>query len=381
MTRTEMQKEIEKEADALEEALIALRRDLHRYPEPGWMEVRTSALIARKLTELGYEVLTGEEVCKKEARMGVPPLEELERAYERALSQGADPEFAQRARLGQTGVIGILHCGPGPVVGLRFDIDALGVTEMQEEGHRPYREGFASENAGIMHACGHDGHTAIGLGTAAVLAKLRRELRGTVKLFFQPAEEGVRGAKSMVEQGHLRDVQYFLGAHLADEATEGEGSQLRPGYEGGLATTKYDVVFHGKAAHAAVCPQEGSNAILAAAAAIQNLYAIPRHSQGNSLVNVGTIHGGSGRNVVPDEVKLEMEVRGETTEIHEYMKKRALAVLDGAAAMYGVTCEIQVMGSCISDSQPGALGARRGPCTGAAAFAGKCIQKACGRGK
>lgn len=344
MNRAELYRKIEQEAKSLAAELTAVRRDLHKYPEAGWFEVRTSSLIARKLTDLGYEVLTGEDVCKKEARMGVPSEEELEQQYERAMAQGADPEFAERMCHGMTGVIGILHCGPGPVTALRFDMDALGVVESGKESHRPHREGFASVNHGFMHACGHDGHTAIGLGTAAVLMKIKAQLHGTVKLIFQPSEEGVRGAAAIVERGHLSDVQYFLGAHLADREAEGEGNDLRAGYSGGLATTKYDVTMRGRAAHAAACPEEGQNVLLAASAAIQNLYAIPGMVR-EILVNVGTIHGGSGRNVVPDEVKMELEIRGETREVHEYMKEYTRRVLEGAAAMHGVTCEIRVMGS------------------------------------
>lgn len=103
----------------------------------------------------------------------------------------------------------------GHVCALRFDIDALGVLEDENSCHRPAREGFASQCPGVMHACGHDGHTAIGLGVAEVLMNLRAQLHGTVKLIFQPAEEGVRGARAIVSKGHLDDVDYFVGTHLA----------------------------------------------------------------------------------------------------------------------------------------------------------------------
>ena len=129
-------------ADAMADRLTARRRDFHKYAETGWFEMRTSSLIARRLTELGYEVLTGDQVCKKDSRMGVPSDAELEKQYERAVSQGADPEFVERTRGGMTGVIGILHCGEGPIVGMRFDIDALGVFESESMEHRPAREGL-----------------------------------------------------------------------------------------------------------------------------------------------------------------------------------------------------------------------------------------------
>ena len=132
--------------------------------------------------------------------MGVADEAELERQYARAKAQGADPEFLPATRGGMTGVIGILRCGEGPTLAMRFDIDALGVVEASESTHRPACEGWASMNEGFMHACGHDGHTAIGLAVAKVLMAIRENLHGTIKLIFQPAEEGVRGAKSIVEK-------------------------------------------------------------------------------------------------------------------------------------------------------------------------------------
>lgn len=343
--------EISDLAEAMAESLRIQRRDFHKYAESGWFEIRTSSIIARRLTDLGYEVLTGEEVCKKDSRMGVPPEEVLEGHYEKALSQGADREFAEKARRGMTGVIGILRCGEGPVVGMRFDIDALGVFESESQEHLPVREGFASVNTGMMHACGHDCHGVIGLGVAEVLMKLKDHLHGTVKLIFQPAEEGVRGAKAIVDHGHLDDVQYLLASHVRGEK---DGADIIPGAHGSLATTKYDVVFKGVAAHAGGSPEEGKNVLLAASTAILNLYGIPRNSQGATRINVGTIHGGSGRNVIADEAKLEMEIRGETTRLNEYMREYALNIIKGAALMHGVDYEVKLMGAAdsLTSSQP-----------------------------
>ena len=101
-------------SDEMAGDLTAQRRDFHKYAEPGWFEMRTSSIIARKLTELGYEVLVGDQVCKKDSRMGVPSEEKLEEQYERAVAQGADPEFVKYTKGGMTGVIGILRCGEGP---------------------------------------------------------------------------------------------------------------------------------------------------------------------------------------------------------------------------------------------------------------------------
>ncbi|MCQ2406891.1 MAG: M20/M25/M40 family metallo-hydrolase, partial [Oscillospiraceae bacterium] len=187
--------QIKTAADEAAEEIIAFRRDIHSHPELGWLEMRTASLIARKLKEFGCdEVLIGEAVCERAARMGVPSDAVLEEHYKWAGENGADPEFLPSTKGGMTGVIGILRCGEGPTVAMRFDIDALPIIENSGEGHYPAKCGFRSENEGVMHACGHDGHIASGIGTAKVLCSLRDKLHGTVKFIFQPAEEGVRGA-------------------------------------------------------------------------------------------------------------------------------------------------------------------------------------------
>ena len=332
-------------ADGLLSEMTDIRRDLHRHAEMGWLEMRTSSIVARKLTDLGYKVLVGEDVCLKDARMGVPDDDVLEAQYARAVAQGADPEFVPYTKGGMTGVIGILECGEGPTVAMRFDIDALGVFEASDEAHRPHAEGFASINTGFMHACGHDGHTSIGLGVAKVLMSIKDSLHGTVKLIFQPAEEGVRGAKSIVEKGHLDNVDYVLGNHISGSSAKTGDAHVIPGIYASLATTKLDVVYRGKAAHAGAAPHLGNNALLAASSAVMNLYAIPRHGEGASRINVGTLHAGSGRNVIADEAKMELEIRGATTEINEYMTNYATKILENAADMFGCTCQIKLMGA------------------------------------
>lgn len=349
--------------DRLEQELVERRRDFHKYAEAGWFEVRTSSRIARELTDLGYEVLTGEEVCLPDARMGLPSEEALEKNYQRAVEQGADPEFAPRANGGMTGVIGILRCGEGPTVAMRFDIDALGVVESNEADHIPQKLGFVSANPGAMHACGHDAHATIGLGVAKVLMERKHLLRGTVKLIFQPAEEGVRGAKAIVEKGHLDGVQYFLSGHVHRKDPQ-DPSYIIPGSYGSLATCKYDVVFRGLASHAGGAPQMGRNALLAAASAVVNLYAIPRHGKGATRINVGTLHAGTGRNVIADEAKMEIEVRGANTEINQYMCEYAEKILQNTAQMHGCTCQIKLMGAAESLTSDKALAERvRDVCT------------------
>ena len=335
--------EIIRLAEGMENRLTERRRDFHKYAEASWFEMRTSSLIARRLTELGYEVLTGEDVCKKETRQGVPSQEELDASYERAVAQGADPEFVERTKDGMTGVIGILRAGEGPVVAMRFDIDALYVEERTDDGHFPAKEGFASVNPPMMHACGHDGHATIGLGVAEVLMQIKDQLHGTVKLIFQPAEESCGGARSIVANGHLDDVDYLMGAHIADYEDPANKHDVLTGRDGGAAVRKYDVVFRGLSAHAGRNPEQGKNAILAAASAVVNLHAIPRNGFGFTRVNVGTIHGGTGRNVIADTAELVIELRGETIEIIEYMRNYALNVLQGAALMHGVEYEVKEM--------------------------------------
>ena len=242
-----MNTEIIRRSEALAPWLTEIRRSIHRFPETGWLEMRTSALIAKALTEMGYEVITGRAACAEAARMGVPDEKTTQAHLARVLAYGCEEAYlTDDMREGFTGVVGVLRCGDGPTVAMRFDIDALGMQECPEDAHRPAREGFASVNRGMMHACGHDAHAAIGLGVAKVLSEMKDQLHGTVKLLFQPGEEGARGAKAMVAAGHLDDVDVFLGAHVAPTESLDDGD-VTPGTYGSLATTKYDVTFRGLA--------------------------------------------------------------------------------------------------------------------------------------
>ena len=227
--------------------------------------------------------------------------------------------------------------GKGDTIGFRAELDALPIQEAEGRG-------YGSRHPGCMHACGHDGHAAIGLGVAHILAAHRDALRGTVKLIFQPAEEGVRGAYAIVENGWLDDVDVLLAAHIAPTGQKDDGD-VTVGTWGSLATTKYDAVFTGRAAHAGGFPEQGKNALLAAASAALALHAIPRHSGGQSFVNVGTLRAGSGRNVVPDHALMQVEVRGETTEINRFMMARTEEICRGAAAMQSCACSLTVMGA------------------------------------
>lgn len=341
-----MYTEIVKLTDELENKLISYRRDFHKYAEIGWLEIRTASLIAKRLENLGYNVFIGKDVCDTDSRMGLPNNEVFEQNYKRALEQGADSKYIEYLKNGYTGVIGILDNGDGPVVALRFDIDALPIIEADTEIHKPFKEGFSSVNYGSMHACGHDGHASIGLGVAEVLMSIKKSIKGKIKLIFQPAEEGVRGAKSIVEKGHLDDVDYLLGAHIGK--TDDNKSDLSPGMCDVLATSKLDAYYHGLSAHAGGSPEKGKNVMLSIATAILNLYAIPRNSQGTTRINVGTVQAGSGRNIISDIGKLEIEIRGETTELNQYMEDYAINILKSAATMHGTTVDIERMGSAFS---------------------------------
>ena len=323
--------------------LRAWRRDFHRYAESGWQEFRTAAKVAEVLHGLGYALALGRDVVDADSRMGLPDDATLAAAYRRAREQGAPARWLPAFEGGFTGIVATLDTGrPGPTLGFRVDMDALDLEEDRSGDHRPSREGFASCNGGMMHACGHDGHTAIGLGLAKVLMHFRDGLCGTLRLIFQPAEEGTRGARAMVAAGALDGLDCFTAIHLGTGVPAGT---VVCGADNFMATSKFDARFTGVAAHAGGNPEEGRNALLAAAQAALGLHAIAPHSAGASRVNVGVMQAGSGRNVVPSSALLKVETRGETEAINQYVLDRAQAAVRGAAAMYGVGVEMQMMGA------------------------------------
>lgn len=326
---------------------VQTRRDFHKYAERGWLEMRTASIVARKLNNLGYQVLVGKELMCETARMGLPSKRVLTLNYKRAILQGADPYYLEKVKDGFTAVAGIIKNGDGPVVAIRFDMDALSIMEDDSADHNPGKFGFISCNPGAMHACGHDGHTAIGLTVAKILSEIKEHLHGTLKLIFQPAEEGVRGAKSIATSGFLDDVDYIFAGHIWQQAP-GEDYDIYLGMDETFATTKLDVIYHGVSSHAAGMPQFGKNALLSAASCILNLHSIPRNSDGCTRINVGTINAGTGRNVVPETAKLEIEVRGATTELNNYMEVYATDVIRGAALMHDTIVEINKMGKAYS---------------------------------
>lgn len=319
------------------------RRDFHLYAESGWLEFRTATLVAEELSRLGYQLQTGRQVIKADARMGLPSDEVLKQQEARALEQGALPQWLPHFSGGFCGIVATLDTGrPGPVIGFRVDMDALDLNEKMANDHRPFREGFASCNPGMMHACAHDGHTTIGLGLANVLMAMKEQLNGTLKIIFQPAEEGTRGAKSMTEAGVVDDVDFFTAIHIGTGVPAG---QLVCGSNGFMATTKLDVTFRGVASHAGGRPEEGKNALLAAANATLGLHTLTQHSGGSGRVNVGLLQAGTGRNVVADHAVMKVETRGASNAVNDYIYQRALEIIRGTAQMYGVEQEVTLMGA------------------------------------
>lgn len=348
-------KSIWEQAQALREEMTARRRNLHQHPETGWTEFRTASMVIEELRQLGYEVSFGAEVVDEASMMGVPSAAELEQYMARAVSEGADPELVKQMAGGKTGVVAVLRSGkPGKTVAFRFDMDCNDVEEERGAGHRPAQEGFASCHTKAMHACGHDGHVTIGLAAAKLIAANKEQLSGTVKLIFQPAEEGVRGAYAMVNAGVVDDVDYLFGGHIGFKATA--DNALVTMTDGFLATTKLDAVFKGVSAHAGAAPEQGKNALLAAAQSAVSLNTISRHSQGSSRINVGVLNAGTGRNVVPDIASLKLETRGATTEINNFMVSEARRMLEACAAMYDVQLQVSMAGAapaCLADKELG----------------------------
>ena len=324
-----------------ERELVALRRDLHKYPESAWTEFRTSSIVAEHLSRLGYDLKIGLDTVELSAVMGRPSEEEIDAHLARAKEQGGHAAWIDKMSR-YPGVVGVLKTGrPGPVISLRFDMDCVDVGEDESEEHRPVKEGFASVNALLMHSCGHDAHTAIGLVLAQVLADKKETLRGEIRLIFQPGEEGCRGAYAMTRKGLVDGSDYFLAMHIGGGVPSGVFGLNTRGY---LCTTKFDATFTGKPAHAAGAPHEGHNALLAAATAALGLHGIAPHAQGDMRVNVGVLNAGTGRNVIAGSALLKAETRGETQEISDYVYNRAQEILKGAAAMYETQVEIKKMG-------------------------------------
>ena len=282
---------IRSEIKALEDTIISTRRDIHQHPELAFNEHRTSKLVADRLESMGFEVQRG---------------------------------------IGKTGVVGTLHSkGNGKTIALRADMDAL---PMQETGNISYK----SKNEGIMHACGHDGHTAMLLGTAEALSKQAVKLNGTVKFLFQPAEEGQGGAQYMIEDGALDGVDEAYGIHLWNYQKYGTVG-VKPGPIMAAADI-FEITIHGKGGHGAA-PQGTKDAVLIAAHLIQTLQTIISRNTNpieSTVVTVGQINGGYNFNIIADTVSLKGTTRAYTEENRLLVKERMVEIIAGTEKTFSV---------------------------------------------
>ncbi len=276
-----------------------LRRDFHSHPELGFQEIRTAGIVARELQQLGLEVTTG---------------------------------------IGKTGVVALLEGDrPGPVLMMRFDMDALPIVE--ETGAE-----YASQNPGVMHACGHDGHTAIGLTVARLLHTRASELAGTVKFVFQPAEEGLGGAESMIADGALQNPapKYSLGMHLWNEKPYGWfGLANGPVM---AASEIFEVRVTGKGGHGAL-PHQTVDPVLACAhitTALQSITARNVSPLQAAVISVTSLHAGEAFNVIPPYAVMKGTIRTFEPEVRRLVLKRFQEVVEGVAAALGCTVEIHL---------------------------------------
>ena len=324
--------------------MVSMRRSIHQKPETGWTEFRTTALVVRRLKELGFEVKMGKAIVNTDFVMGRYD-SEVKLGMQRALQAGITQEEID-ATEGYTGAVGIWKTGkPGPVTAIRYDMDALYVPETTNPEHIPNKKGFASQYPGVMHACGHDCHTAIGLSVAHWIADHKDELCGTIKLIFQPAEEGTRGACSIAESGIVDDVNFLFASHIGNKPRLGEVTVTEPGYN---ATVKFDVHFEGKPAHSVANPQDGRNALMAACHTVVMAGSLPRHGSGLTTVSCGKINAGEMRNVVPTHATLQMEVRGSTNELCDYIFSQVCRAVKANAEAFDVKYDIVKVGQALT---------------------------------
>jgi amidohydrolase len=289
--------QIRPEIDAIASEIIDIRRDIHMYPEQGFEVYRTAALVAENLKALGIHV---------------------------------------QEKIGKTGVVGDLEGNhPGPTIALRADMDALPI---QETGTSPYK----SKNDGTMHACGHDGHTAILLGIAKALSDKRKLLHGRVRFIFQPSEEKDGGATYMIDDGCLEGVNEIYGIHLWNYSEFGEIGSI-PGTIL-AATDSLNFIVEGIAGHGAM-PQGTVDAIVVSANLINALQTIVSRNVDplqNAVVTIGTIHGGDNHNVIASSVKMDGTIRTFSEEIRTLIRKRIRQITKGIETSFGGTIEVKI---------------------------------------
>ena len=323
----------------IEEELIRLRRHFHKYAEPAWMEFLTTVKIIEELKNYNLDLYYGKEIYFNK-RMGLPEKSILE-SYKNSISI-SNIEKKEEILDSYTGLIAVLDTKKiGPNIGFRFDIDANELCESNSLGHLPNILNFSSKNSFAMHACGHDAHMSIGIELAKILASNIKKLKGKIIFIFQPAEEGVRGAYSLMNNPIIDKLDYLAGMHIGMDVKSGE---IGVGSHGFLATKKIDIIFKGKATHAGASPEKGHNALLAASSAVLNFNSLAQHSMGEARINVGKLNAGSGRNIIANKAKIEMEIRGENENIISYLYDGVNRIVEGSAISYDCSYEIEIKG-------------------------------------
>ncbi len=292
--------QLREEADAMRDRLVTMRRDLHQHPELAFQEVRTAAIVADRLRELGYEVQTG---------------------------------------IGKTGVVGVLEggrpAGRPLTLLLRFDMDALPI---QEAADVP----FKSQHDGKMHACGHDAHTAIGLSVAELLARHRPWWGGVAKFAFQPAEEIVAGALAMIRDGVLENPKPDRVLSMHVWATEEVGTVGMTDGPTMAASGAYRIAVRGRGAHGA-SPHLGADPIVAVAhiiTALQTIISRNVDPLDQGVVTVGSIHGGTAPNIIPDLVEMQGTIRAFRDEVMQLLRERIRQIAENVAQALGVAADV-----------------------------------------
>jgi amidohydrolase len=302
------------DVERLRAELVALRRELHQHPELAWHETRTAARVTEFLDGAGLRLRTG---------------------------------------VGRTGVVAEAGGGARTVM-LRVDLDGLPIQEVSDA---PY----ASHLPERMHACGHDGHTAMGAVAARILGQRAASLPGRVRVLFQPAEEGEGGAQAVVADGALDGVDLALGIHLWNELPVGTiGVKAGPLM---AAVDRLRIVIHGRGGHGGM-PQRAADPVLAAAHVVTALQSIvaretsPLHS---AVVTIGSIHGGQAFNVIPDEVVLLGTIRTFDPDLRRSMPERVTRLAAGVAGALQCRAEVQITNgnpAVINDARVAALARR-----------------------
>jgi amidohydrolase len=310
---TVLKNKIAKKADSLQKQIVAWRRDFHEHPELGNHEFRTSGIIAKHLQSLGLEVKTG---------------------------------------IATTGVVAILRGGkPGPVVALRADMDALPITERTDVPFASkVKTMYMGQEVGVMHACGHDSHMAILMATAEILTSMRKDIHGTVKFIFQPAEEGLPpgekgGAEEMVKEGVMENpkVDAVFGLHIQSYQPAGTIS-YRPGGDM-AAVNDMQIVIKGRGSHGAY-PWSSVDPIVTAAEIINALQTIVSRNlhitDNGAVVTIGAINAGNRSNVIPETVTMLGTIRTFSPEDEKMIIERVKTIATKTAEAAGATAEVKI---------------------------------------